>query len=294
MDNADDELLEPVEGESVTITFSVTFPPVDRICLASYSLYFPSKDFPFLKNGKFYELGLKNEQSSRFSVHHHHDNSFQGYTLNVNLTIQNITVNDSDVYVLDAKLMNSMCSDQNEANSTKTIRVRIPPGIPNCSFMGRTDYQELRELLCFALSHINNYFSTNLTCFQAGRRVKRHAVRNDDISQNDTKLVEGTFWIRPTIPVYCCSHFSDQNLSQDTCKSFHWAPRSSENTTEPFAHLNENVTSTPDDEQNTSTDMTDEELISYLVPNSSDSPDPNYILFLPVYIISSFLIPFYG
>ena len=255
--------LEPVQGESVTITFHEIFPHINESSdVPTYSLFRLSQSCLLARNDRVLIRSIMRcqndyEQYNRYSL------TSSDHFLTVNLTIQNISVGDSDVYVLNAKMVRIFNGTHMtiiyEKNSTQTVSVRVPPGDPNCSLTGKWHYQhdqELRVLVCRALS---NGTKSSISCFQEERK----SLPNGDVLHNKTTVM-GTFLVRPSFPVYCCSHFSDQDLSQDMCKSLRW-------------DLSSMLTSKPEmpgDEQNTSTGIDE---ISDLVPIRSAAQTPQMI-----------------
>ena len=186
--------------EIMTFNFHWTL-NTDQQWTPDYTIGYKGKDPPFCGNGNFRVKGLKdNHQKGRFVSSHLSDLTV--HSCKVILEIQNVSKKDegdfeSKLYILYND------GEQNILRVMKTVNVLPPPRKAVCMLL-----KEENESFCIT-SH-----DANLTCFQNYTLARQ--------KEHNTAGIKSSviFAINFTLPLSCCSHFKNHDVTPETCNDF--------------------------------------------------------------------------
>ena len=152
----------------------------------------------------FHDLGQ--QERFRFSISYASD-----YACQVHLTINNASLVDGGTY--EAKVFfipHISFSNEPYISSIKTLNVSRPPEKAKCYVISR-NFQDtgLHEFHCHTSA------DATLSCFQNGAGIPYVGY-----IFNNGKHTKAVFLIKPDASAHCCSHFTNQNVTQSTCNDF--------------------------------------------------------------------------
>ena len=202
----EEEVITLRAGTTETITFYFVW-TLNHSHDPFYTIGYKFMDVPFGGSGdQTNPDGLRDEsQRERF---HYYMTSVQEHSSSIHFTIVNVTDDDEGQY--ESKLYVFNEHDFEEISSVKIINVLPPPDRAQCVIKSKNFKDTgLYEVDC------DTSTGAALTCFQNDTRNSHIGYDSDN-----GRHLRAKFLLIPITALYCCSHFKNQNVTQETCNDY--------------------------------------------------------------------------